>query len=144
MKKLQLFFLFSIIAFSVKAQEIAMNTSKNLDNNIINDISKNEIVPMLEETTYTYKYKGNDVLVVFTDDEHIEYFNDKKHSIKSSIEWVSDDECYMTLKESNLPNFPFTSGIKLRMKITKIKRGYIYYESTLGGRTWTGKMKQLN
>ncbi|TXD45815.1 hypothetical protein [Polaribacter sp. IC073] len=142
MKKLQLFFLFAMIAFSVKAQEIAMNTPKNI--NIMHDVSKNEIVPMLEETTYTYKYKGNEVLVVFTEDEHIEYFNDKKHAIKSSIEWTASDECYMTLKESNLPNFPFTSGIKLHMKITKIKRGYIYYESTLGGRSWTGRMKQVN
>ena len=29
------------------------------------------------------------------------------------------------------------------MKITKIKRGYIFYESTLGGRTWEGRMRKL-
>jgi hypothetical protein len=27
------------------------------------------------------------------------------------------------------------------MKILKVKNGKVFYESTLGGRTWTGKMK---
>jgi hypothetical protein len=49
----------------------------------------------------------------------------------------------MKLQESNLPNFPFKIGSELSIKITKVKRGYIYYDSTLGGRTWSGKMKEI-
>lgn len=144
MKKLKLFFTIAIIAFSTKAQELAMNTPSNYKNHATYEVSNTLIVPLLKETTYTYKYKGDNVLVVFKENKHIEYFNNKKYFIKSNLVWTADDECYMTIQESNLPNFPFRSGTKLRMKIKKIKRGYIYYESTLGGRSWTGKMKKLD
>ncbi|AUC83809.1 hypothetical protein CW731_00235 [Polaribacter sp. ALD11] len=143
MKKLQLLFILAAIAFSTKAQDIAMSTQMSYNDNFANNVSDNEIIPLLNEATYTYKYKGDNVLVIFSEDEHIEYFNDKKYFIKSSIEWTASDECYMTLQESNLPDFPFKRGIKLHMRIIKVKRGYIHYESTLGGRSWTGKMKQL-
>ena len=142
MKKLQLLIILMTLSFSTQAQDFAMNTSMSFNENTIHNFSDNEIVPLFKETTYTYKYKGDDVLVIFRENEHIEYFNNKKYFIKSNLEWTAHNECYMTLKESNLPNFPFKSGAKLHMKITKIKRGYIHYESTLGGRTWTGKMKQ--
>lgn len=143
MKKLQLLCAIILCSISVKAQSVAMNTSTKLVEFNKENSFKSEISPLLEETTYTYKYKDKDVLVVITEDEHIEYFNDGKYFIKSSIDWVSDNECYMTLKDANLPNFPFKEGTELKFKITKIKKGKIFYESTLGGRTWTGKMKQL-
>ncbi|ARV15973.1 hypothetical protein [Polaribacter sp. SA4-12] len=144
MKKLQLLITVLIISFSTGAQDLAMNTqASNYDNVNYNEAS-NKIVPLLEETTYTYKYKGDNVLVVFTENRHIEYFNNKQHSIKSSLLWTSETECEMTILESNLPNFPFRNGTKLNMKINKVKNGYIYYQSTLGGRSWTGKMKKLN
>ena len=143
MKKIQLLILTILFSFSVKAQDIAMNSSSSSYDNMKYNVSKTKIVPLLEESTYTYKYKGENVEVVFTEDKHIEYFNNKKYFIKSKIEWTANDECYMTIEDSNLPNFPFRSGVKLLMKIVKIKRGYIHYESTLAGKTWTGKMKQL-
>lgn len=142
MKKLHLFFTLAIITFSTKAQELAFNTIANNKADIYYNISNTEIVPVLEETSYTYKYNGDNVLVVFTDNTHIEYFNNKKYFIKSNLIWTSNDECSMTIEESNLPNFPFKKGDKLRMKIQKIKRDYIYYESTLAGRSWAGKMKK--
>ena len=144
MKKLQLLITVIIITFSTGAQDLAMNTQMSNSDDINYNVTNNKIVPLLEETTYTYKYKGDDVLVVFTENRHIEYFNNKKHSIKSNLRWVSENECEMTILESNLPNFPFRNGTKLNMKITKVKNGYIYYQSTLGGRSWTGKMKKLN
>ena len=147
MKTLKLLLIITVIAFSTKAQDIAMHTpiapnSFKIYNTPV--VSKQPIVPLLTNDRYTYKYKNENVLVVFSGNEHIEYYNDKKHFIKSSIEWVSNDECYMTIKASNLPNFPFKKGTKLHMKINKIKRGYIYYQSTLGGRSWTGRMKKMN
>ena len=121
-----------------------MNTQMSTSDDINYNIANKKIVPLLEETTYTYKYNGEDVLVVFSENTHIEYFNDRQHSIKSNIVWTSENECVMTILKSNLPNFPFRNGTKLKMKITKIKNGNIYYQSTLGGRSWTGKMKKLN
>ncbi len=130
------------INFTINAQEYAMNTNVNLNQNLDENIISIPEKPAIENNTYTYKSHGDNVLVVFDNKNHIEYFNNKEHFIKSTISWVSKNECYMTLQESNLPNFPFRQGTKLHMKITKKKRGYIYYESTLGGRTWTGKMKE--
>ena len=135
MKKFPLFSIIFLLALTINAQDVAMFSSSNYNN------SSYKVQPLLKETHYTYKYKGDDVLVVFKEDEHIEYFNDKKYFIKSHLEWTAEDECFMTIRESNLPNFPFKAGTKLNMKILKIKRGIIYYESTLGGRSWTGKMK---
>ncbi len=142
MKKFKLLAIFALFAFSVTGQDLAMNTLNNYGNTI-STVEKEAIVPLLNETKYTYKYKGENVVVVFSENKHVEYFNEGKYFIKSDISWVSEDECYMTLQESNLPNFPFKKGIKLKMKITKIKRGYIFYESTLGGRTWEGRMRKL-
>ena len=144
MKKLQLLITVIIITFSTAAQDLAMNTQMSNYDEINYNVANNEIVPLLEETNYTYKYKGDNVLVVFTKNRHIEYFNNKKYSIKSNLRWISESECEMTILESNLPNFPFRNGTKLKMKINKVKNGYIYYQSTLGGRSWTGKMKKLN
>lgn len=144
MKKFQ-FFLFLILStFTFNAQELAMNSTSGFDGNMISFDTDNSVNTLLSTNKYTYKYKGNSVLVVFSGNSHIEYFNNKKHFIKSNINWVSSSECFMTIKESNLPNFPFKVGTKLRMKILKVKRGYIYYESTLGGRSWTGKMKKVD
>ncbi|GAB7256950.1 hypothetical protein [uncultured Polaribacter sp.] len=142
MKKFKLLVIFALFAFSAAGQNLAMNTLNNYGNTI-STVEKEAIVPLLNETKYTYKYKGENVVVVFSENKHVEYFNEGKYFIKSDISWVSEDECYMTLQESNLPNFPFKKGIKLKMKITKIKRGYIFYESTLGGRTWEGRMRKL-
>ncbi len=142
MKKFKLLAIFALFAFSVTGQDLAMNTLNNYGNTI-STVEKEAIVPLLNETKYTYKYKGENVVVVFSENKHVEYFNEGKYFIKSDISWVSEDECYMTLQESNLPNFPFKKGIKLKMKITKIKRGYIFYESTLGGRTWEGRMRKM-
>jgi len=144
MKNLQLLITALLISFSTAAQDLAMNTQMSTSDDINYNAPDKKIVPLLEETTYTYKYNGEDVLVVFSENTHIEYFNNKQHSIKSNIVWTSENECVMTILESNLPNFPFRNGTKLNMKITKIKNGNIYYQSTLGGRSWTGKMKKLN
>jgi hypothetical protein len=144
MKNLKLLISVLLISFTTAAQELGMNTQMSTSDDVNYNVPNKKIVPLLEETTYTYKYNGDNVLVVFTENTHIEYFNNKQHSIKSNIVWTSENECVMTILESNLPNFPFRNGTKLKMKINKIKNGYIYYQSTLGGRSWTGKMKKLN
>jgi hypothetical protein len=125
------------------AQDTAMNSFDVSDNIVYSKTEKTIVTPLLENKKFTYKYQGAKVHVSFSDTEHVEYFNDKKYFIKSTVSWTSASECSMVLQESNLPNFPFKKGAKLVMKITKVKRGYIYYASTLGGRTWTGKMREI-
>jgi hypothetical protein len=141
MKKILLLSALIILVTTVKAQDVAMVNVKNIDTYENKSRRSTEVIPVLEETEYTYKYNNDEVLVTFKDGEHIEYFNNKKYYIKSKLEWITNEECYMTIQESNLPDFPFNKGSKLHMKILKVKNGKVFYESTLGGRTWSGKMK---
>lgn len=125
------------------AQDTAMNSFDVPANIVYSKTDKTIVTPLLENKQFTYKYQGKKVLVSFSKSKHVEYFNDKKYFIKSNVSWISASECSMEIQESNLPNFPFKKGAKLTLNITKVKRGYIYYSSTLGGRTWSGKMREI-
>ncbi|TMM32041.1 hypothetical protein FDT66_00825 [Polaribacter aestuariivivens] len=141
-KKLSLFII--LISLYANAQNPLMKLgfqSANIE------LTENETVyqeePIINNQTFTYKYKGGDVVVTFNGDEHVEMYNNKRNHIKSSIVWISKNECIITLDEITLPDFPFSPGNSLKMKITEVKGKTIYYESTLAGRTWEGKMTQI-
>ncbi|WP_439127719.1 hypothetical protein [Polaribacter sp.] len=142
--KNQFLVVFTFITLFTNAQENLMTlgtTSANID--LPSSEQVYDQTPMIYNQSFTYNYKRGKVLVYFNSDEHIEYFNNKEYYIKSDIVWINKDECIITLKEITLPDFPFRPGNSLKMKITEIKGDYVYYESTLGGRTWEGKMKQV-
>ena len=147
MKKLKTQILLVLVlvvsSLTITAQDYLM-TLKPLSASVLTiNKTENVVVPMISNSTYTYKYKGGDVVVVFEGNEHYEFYNNRKNFIKSDIVWTSKKECYMTIKDHNLPNFPFKVGTKMKMKITKKKEGYVYYTTTLGGTTWKGKMKEV-
>ena len=98
---------------------------------------------ILKNNTFKYKNAKKDVIVVFQENTHTEYHNNKEHFIKSEIEWVTNCEYYLTIKESNLPNFPFKMGTKMHILVNKVKGKRVYYTSTLGGRSWEGKMTKI-
>ncbi len=144
MKNLKTYFLFAAVLFAtatVSAQDYLM-TLKPLSASVLDLKEETKETPLIKDKTFSYQYKGEDVLVVFEGKEHFEFYNNKKHFIKSDLLWTSKDECYMIIRDFNLPNFPFKAGTKMRMKITKVENGFIHYTSTLGGRTWKGKMKE--
>lgn len=95
---------------------------------------------VLKNNSFTYKLSKDDVLVEFKENKHVEYHQDKKYYIKSNVEWVSDCEYYLVIQDVTLPDFPFKLGSKLHIKVTKVKGKRIYYKSSMGGRTWEGKM----
>ena len=141
--------LFFLISTSFIAQDyLAYSNNKQNEIKSFNKESqhhsKNEIINLLDNKSFTYKYNKKEVLVIFNGENHVEYYNNKKHYIKSKVVWTSSKTCKMILVESNLPRFPFKPGTPLDFKILKIKKGYIYYESTLGGRSWQGRMKKNN
>lgn len=98
---------------------------------------------ILKNSSFTYRVAKNNVLVEFKDNEYIEYHLDKKYYIKSKIEWESDCEYNLVIKEVTLPNFPFKEGTKLHIIITQVKGNRVYYTSSMQGRTWDGKMKKI-
>ena len=99
---------------------------------------------ILKESSFTYKLAKKEVLVEFKENKHVEYHQDKKYYIKSNVEWISDCEYYLVIQDVTLPNFPFRKGSKLHIKITKVRGKRVYYKSSMGGRTWEGKMTKSN
>jgi hypothetical protein len=95
---------------------------------------------ILKDGTFTYRNSKKEVLVIFKDKKHVEYHDNKKYFIKSNIEWVSDCEYYLIIQESSLPNFPFKMGTKLHIVVNKVRGEKVYYTSSLGGRSWEGRL----
>ena len=98
---------------------------------------------VLKNNSFTYRNGGKDVLVVFEENKHAEYHNDKEYYIKSDIEWVNDCEYYLVIKETTLPNFPFKMGTKMHIKVNKVKGKKVYYTSYLGGKSWEGRLTKI-
>jgi hypothetical protein len=95
---------------------------------------------VLKNNHFTYRNGNKKVLVIFKENNYIEYHNNREYFIKAEVQWISDCQYYLTIKEANLPRFPFKIGTKLRIAVTKVRGDKIYYESTLGGKTWEGKL----
>tara|TARA_R110002049_G_scaffold80402_2_gene204453 strand:+ start:7396 stop:7776 length:381 start_codon:yes stop_codon:yes gene_type:complete len=99
---------------------------------------------VLMNNSFEYRVGDKDVLVVFGEEEYIEYHENKKYYIKSDIEWLTDCEYNLIIQESTLPNFPFKSGTKMNIKVDRVRGKRIYYTATLGGRSWEWKMTKIN
>ena len=95
---------------------------------------------VLKDNHFTYRNANKEVLVIFKDNKHVEYHNNKEHHIKSEVKWISDCEYYLINKATNLPRFPFKIKKKIRVLVTKVRGNKVYYESTLGGKTWEGRL----
>jgi hypothetical protein len=98
---------------------------------------------ILKNNSFVYKLAKKDVLVEFGETKHVELHQKGKYYIKSDVEWISDCEYYLIIQDVTLPNFPFKLGSKLHIKITKVRGDRVYYKSTMGGRTWEGKMTRV-
>jgi hypothetical protein len=99
---------------------------------------------ILKNNSFVYKLGGKDVHVDFGVDQHVEHHKKGKYYIKSKVEWLSDCEYNLIIQDVTLPNFPFKLGSKLHIKITKVRGDRVYYKSTMGDRTWEGKMTKTD
>lgn len=88
----------------------------------------------------TFLYDGNhgQIKVIISGNIHTEYHDSGKYFIKSDIEWVTDCEYNLTLKEVTIPNFPFGTGTVMNVKITKVDGKEVYYTATVNGKSWKG------
>lgn len=139
-------FLATVLFFAVyiNAQDYLMTLNPTAANFIDKDAKEFEGVPLVSDKTFTYNYDGGEVEVVYKGNEHYEYHENKKYFIKSKLFWVAEDLVYVTIEDFTIPNFPFKRGTKMKIEITKVEKEYVFYKSTLGGRTWLGKMKASN
>lgn len=102
------------------------------------------ICSAVKNKKFTYKNGEKTVFVSFKNNLHTELHNNKKHFIKSTIQWLSNCEYYLIITKTNLPDFPFKIGSKLHVTILKTKGKNVYYKSSLNGRDWEGKLTLLN
>lgn len=98
---------------------------------------------ILKNNQFTYRNAKKDVFVTFNDNKHVEYHNNREHYIKSEIQWVSECEYYLVIKETTLPRFPFKMGTILHIVVTKVKGNKVYYKSSLRGKTWEGRLTKV-
>ncbi len=104
---------------------------------------KKDDCSVLKNNQFTYRNAKKDVFVIFKENKHVEYHNDRKHYIKSDIQWISECEYYLIIKETTLPNFPFKMGTKLHIVISKVRGNKVYYKSSLAGRSWEGRLTKI-
>ena len=138
MKKICLFINLVIMCLNTQAQE---DLSYFVQSPQISQNLNTDFTPLIRDGNYTYTYMGKSVLVSFKGKDHIEYHQDKQYHIKSTLKWMNDKECEITIEHSTLPDFPFKRGAKLHFKILKMTKTKLVYQSTLGKRSWKGKMK---
>jgi len=137
-------FLTVVLCFAiyVNAQDYLMTLNPTALNFIDKNAKEFKGETVIKDQSFTYNYNGGEVFVKFDGNDHIEFHNNRKHYIKSKLFWVAKDLVYVTIEDFNLPNFPFKRGTKMKIEFTKVKNGTVEYTSTLGGRTWLGKMKE--
>lgn len=104
--------------------------------------SSNKDCGILKGNVFTYRNAKKEVVVVFKGDDYIEYHNNQEHFIKADIMWIGECEYYLIIRESTLPNFPFKMGTKTHIVVNKIRGKKVYYTTTLGGRSWEGRLTQ--
>lgn len=102
-----------------------------------------EACKILHEGTFTYGPKSNSVRVEIKKDKHIEYHNEGKYILKSTIEWTSDCAYTATLIKVTIPDFPFKIGTQMKVKINKVEGDEIFYTAEVNGDTWDGKFTKV-
>lgn len=98
---------------------------------------------MLHEGTFVYQSDDGKVKVLFNGKKHVEYHNQGKYFIKSSIKWVNDCEYNTILKEVTLPDFPFKKGTIMNVKIDKVDGETVFYTSMINGIPFEGKLTKV-
>ncbi|WP_299671569.1 hypothetical protein [uncultured Polaribacter sp.] len=131
------------------SQEVAMNSSRNLQAHQFNNPEEGEKEKefkiesaILKEGEYTFDNGKKNVLVVIKDGHYTEHYSEGEF-IKAQMKWVSKDEYNLIITDINKENLPFGVGTKLHTKIFRVKGSRYYYESNLEGLSWTGRFTKI-
>ena|SRR5688572_5478815 len=98
---------------------------------------------IMRNGTFVYGNPSSEVKVVIKGDKHIEYHHEGKYIIKSRIKWLNDCEYNMTMTEITIPQFPYTVGDIMNVKITRVEGNNIFYTSTVKGNSWEGQFTKV-
>lgn len=98
---------------------------------------------IMKNGSFEYGSRSGKVKVVIDGNAHIEYHNNGRYIIKSVIKWLNDCEYDMTMAEITIPEFPYSVGDVMNVKINKVDRNKIYYTSTVNGKSWEGEFRKI-
>jgi hypothetical protein len=80
---------------------------------------------------------------VINGNKHMEYVENGKYYIQSTLKWHSDCTYTTTLKKSTVPDFPYKPGDMMTVTFTRSEEGIIYYTSELKGEKLEGRVKKV-
>jgi hypothetical protein len=75
--------------------------------------------------------------------KHMEYIDNGKYYIESSLKWTSDCTYVTVMKKCTVPDFPFKPGDEMTVTFTKNEEGIIYYTAVLKGEKTEGRVKKI-
>jgi hypothetical protein len=97
----------------------------------------------MKSGTFTYGPSEKKVKVVIKGNSHIEYHNKGQYLIRSDIKWINDCEYNMTMTEVTIPDFPYSAGDIMNVRIIRVEGNTIFYTSTVKGMSWEGQFEKI-
>jgi hypothetical protein len=82
-----------------------------------------------------FEIKGN---------RHMEYVENGKYYIQSTLKWNSDCSYTTTLRKCTVPGFPYKPGDEMTVTFHRNEEGVIYYTSVLRGEKMEGRVRKVD
>ena len=92
---------------------------------------------------FYYLTEDDSVIVKVTIDKFTEYFKNGKYFIISKIKWVNNCEYNISIEKITLPNFPYSPGDIMNVKILKVEKNEIYALATVKGQSQKIKLVKI-
>lgn len=125
------------------SQDVALSTFIKPFSNYYN--FSNEVViknAVLEDGSYTYKYKRKVINVDVKNGYYYEYFRNNQY-LKAKIDWLSEFTYKLTIVDVETSIYPFKKGDALIGEIIKIEQNNFYYKTLFRGRELRGNFKKV-
>ncbi|TXF78912.1 hypothetical protein [Chryseobacterium sp.] len=64
---------------------------------------------------------------------------ENRYLVVSKVIWIDDQSFFLEIIENDVPDFPFSSGARMKINILKKENDFIFYEAELRGKKFKGK-----
>lgn len=81
--------------------------------------------------------------VVITTSTQTEYYNYKRYWVRSSIQWISDCECELTVLTVNYPGLICKRGDKMSVRVLNTEGNIVNFEVLMDGRKERGRYLKM-
>jgi hypothetical protein len=101
---------------------------------------------ILKHGTFIYLDDVSDPSAFFMmrDGKHLEYHQEKKYLIESTVNWLGRCKYEMEMTRTNFDDFPFREGDKIVISITKVRGDTIYYHAEVNERSaWDSRVLKV-